>query len=78
MKPYKSHRKAVQIFPGTLLGEQKSWKSAIPLLPANTCLLITNTKTQKQTQLMRWIAQSFRDEGWQVLIWLPANEAKNH
>jgi hypothetical protein len=69
---YKSNRQAVQIFSGTLLGQQKTWENAIPLLPTNTCLLVTDTKTQKQTVLMRQIAQSFRDEGWQVLIWLPA------
>lgn len=76
MRPYKPNRKTVQLFPATLLGQQQSWASTIPLLPANTCLLVTDTKTQKQTALMRQIAQSFRDEGWQVLIWLPANKAK--
>lgn len=76
MRTYKSNRKPVQIFPGTLLGQQKHWESAIPLLPANTCLLVTDTKTQRQTALMRQIVQSFRDEGWQVLIWLPPTKAK--
>jgi hypothetical protein len=74
---YKSHRQAIQIFPGTLLGQQKNWESTIPLLPANTCLLVTDTKTQKQTALMRQIAQSFRNDGWQVLIWLPPTKAEN-
>jgi hypothetical protein len=77
MKPYKSNRQAVQIFPAALLGQQKSWASAIPLLPRNTCLLVTDTRTQKQTALMRQLAQSFRDDGWQVLIWLPPSKAQN-
>jgi hypothetical protein len=64
-------KKVVQLFPATLLRDQKPWGNAIPLLPTKTCLLVTNAKTQKQTQLMRNVAQTFRNQGWQVLIWMP-------
>ena len=77
MNYHKFHKKAVQIFPAALLSQRKTWESAVPLLTSNTCLLVTNTKTQKQTEIMRRIAQSFRDDGWQVLIWLPPTKVKN-
>jgi len=77
MKRYPLSKQAIQIFPAALLSQRKIWESALPLLPAHTCLLVTDTKTQKQTQIMRRIAQSFRDDGWQVLIWMPPTKVKN-
>ncbi len=64
-------RQAIKIFPATLLSQPRAWEAATQLLPANTCLLVTDTRSQKQTELMRWLARTFRREGWQVLIWLP-------
>jgi hypothetical protein len=76
MNHHKFNKKAIQLFPAAMLLQPRAWEGAVPLLPPNTCLLVTDTKTQKQTQLMRQIAQSFRDDGWQVLIWMPPNKVK--
>lgn len=65
-------KKFVEIFPATLLSQRGVWARAAHLLPANTCLLITDTKTKKQTEVMRMVARCFRNAGWQVLIWMPA------
>lgn len=70
-------QKVVQLFPAALLPDQEMWENAIPLLPAKTCLLVTNAKTHKQTQLMRNVAQTFRNQGWQVLIWMPPKSPSN-
>lgn len=64
-------KKVIQLFPAAMLSQRKTWQNAIPLLPTKTCLLVTDAKSQKQTQLMRNVAQTFRDQGWQVLIWMP-------
>lgn len=71
MKSYRVTKPAVQIFPAALLSQRKAWENAAHLLPARTCLLVTDNKTPKQTELMRTIARSFRDDGWSVLIWMP-------
>ena len=76
MNHHRFYKKSVQIFPAALLPQRKIWERAIHLLPTNTCLLVTDTKTQKQTELMRRVAQSFRNDGWQVLIWMPPSKTK--
>jgi hypothetical protein len=77
MNRYQVSKQVVQIFPAALLSQRKIWQSTIPLLPAHTCLLVTDTSTQKQTVLMRQIAQSFRSGGWQVLIWMTPMKTEN-
>jgi len=76
MNRYPISYQVVQIFPAALLSHRKIWESAAHLLPAHTCLLVTDTKNEKQTQIMRHLARSFQHKGWQVLIWMPPTKAK--
>jgi len=70
-------RKFIEIFPAALLSQRETWEGATHLLPTNTCLLVTDTKTKKQTEIMRLVARSFRNAGWQVLIWMPPANNSN-
>jgi hypothetical protein len=69
MNSQRATRKFIEIFPAALLSQRGAWEKAAHLLPPNTCLLVTDTKTQKQVEVMRMVARSFRNAGWQVLIW---------
>ena len=66
----------IQLFPASLLPQRRLWQRALPLLPKNTCLLAAITKNPKQTEIMRKLARSFRNDGWQVLIWMPMDKSK--
>ena len=61
---------STEIFSGALWSQRHLWRKALPLLPANSYLLVVNPEDEKQTRLMRTLARSFRDKGRQVLIWL--------
>ena len=70
-------KKSIEMFPAALLSQRRAWEGAAQLLPANTCLLVTDTTNQKQTEIMRRLAKTFRDEGWLVLIWMSPNSSQN-
>lgn len=68
----------IEIYSGALWSQRQMWRDVSHLLPANACLLVIDTKNERQTQVMRRIAQSFRDSGRQVLIWItPKSDASD-
>jgi hypothetical protein len=70
MTYHRSIKKSTEIFSGALWPQRHLWQKAIPLLPANSYLLVVNPENEKQARLMHKLAQSFRDKGRQVHIWI--------
>ena len=63
------HHDHIEILPAALLSKRSAWRRQARLLPAGACLLITNPNNSEQTQLMRTLTQSFRQQGKQANLW---------
>jgi hypothetical protein len=63
------HDGHIEILPAALLSKRSAWRGKARRLPAGACLLITNPKNSEQTQLMRTLTRSFRQQGKQAILW---------
>ena len=62
-KPY------IEILPAALLSQRQVWQKKAETLPAGTCLLVVDRHQTGQSKFMQILAQSFREKGWQVVLW---------
>ncbi len=69
MKPDHPINQAV-IFSGAMWSQRQIWKRMMQVLPQNSCLLVIDPQNVQQTQVMRQVAQSFRNKGQAVFIWM--------
>ena len=59
----------IEILPAALLSKRSVRRGQARRLPAGVCLLLTNPQNSEQTQLMRTLTQSFRQQGKQAILW---------
>ena len=68
MKP-QNHHTHIEILPAALLSKRSAWRRQARGLPPGACLLITDPQNGEQTQLMRTLTRSFRQQGKQAILW---------
>ena len=57
-----------ELFPASLLAKRRLWQRMTQDLPANGCLLILQSESRTQAQLVQRLGQAFRAQGRRVFV----------
>jgi hypothetical protein len=68
MKPYPHRTHHFDLFPASLLVKRRLWQRMTQELPANGCLLIMQSESRTQAQLVQRLGQAFRVQGRRVFV----------
>jgi hypothetical protein len=68
MKTYYHTTHHFDLYPASLVAKRRLWQRMIKELPANGCLLILQSESRTQAQLVQRLGRAFRAQGRRVFV----------